>query len=88
MIKVKNASYYRDYKITIEFDNGEYGVIDLEKSLWGPVFEPLKDIELFKKFKVSKTFYTIVWDNGADIAPEFLYNQLKIALNTEIEKVS
>ena len=77
MITVKDASYYQDYKINIEFNHGEYGVIDLENVLWGPVFEPLKDIELFKKMKVSDLFHTIVWDSGADIAPEFLYDRLK-----------
>jgi hypothetical protein len=87
MIKVKNASYYQDYKITVEFDSGEYGIVDLENALWGPVFEPLKDVELFKKFKVSETFHTIFWENGADIAPESLYDRLKKVLTTETQKM-
>ncbi|HMD68497.1 MAG TPA: DUF2442 domain-containing protein [Chitinivibrionales bacterium] len=76
MIFVKNASYQTGYKIFVEFDNGDKGVVDLEGILWGEVFEPLKEIAKFRKFKVSDTFRTIVWENGADIAPEFLHDHL------------
>jgi hypothetical protein len=44
--------------------------------LWGPVFQPLKDPEKFKRFKVSEVFHTICWDNGADLAPEYLYAKM------------
>ena len=38
-----------------------------------PFFQPLKQIDEFKKFHVHKT---LVWDNGADIAPEYLRDRL------------
>ena len=44
--------------------------------LWGKVFEPLKQLNLFKKFKISEVMNTIEWENGADISPEFLYEKL------------
>ncbi len=50
--------------------------MDLEDALWGPVFEPLKDLEEFKKFHVSEVFRTICWSNNADLAPEFLYSKM------------
>jgi hypothetical protein len=77
MLKIIKAEYLEDYKIKIEFDNNENGIVNLSEILWGPIFEPLKDINEFKKFKISKIFNTIVWDNGADVAPEYLYEILK-----------
>jgi hypothetical protein len=44
--------------------------------LWGPVFEPLKDPDRFRKFEVSNVLHTIRWEDGADLAPESLYDKL------------
>lgn len=48
-------------------------VIDLQDELWGEVFEPLKDLDVFRCFRVDTELDTIVWPTGADLAPEFLY---------------
>ena len=72
MLDVIDARYVSGYKVWLEFSNGESGVVDLESDLWGPVFEPLRDLENFRKFRVSEAFRTLVWDNGADMAPEHL----------------
>jgi hypothetical protein len=42
------------------------------------MFEPLKDIDRFKSFHVDPDIETIVWDNGADLAPEFLYDKMLV----------
>jgi hypothetical protein len=76
MIEVKNAHYVEDYSIWVEFNNGKAGIIDLKNELWGNVFDALKDMNLFKKFKVSEIMNTIEWENGADLAPEFLYEKI------------
>ena len=68
---VIDAKYVSDYKIKITFDNGEQKIADFSKWLKGEVFEPLKDINYFRKFFVDG--WTISWSNGADIAPETLY---------------
>jgi hypothetical protein len=78
MIDVKSARYVSGYKVWVEFSNGESGVVDLESDLWGPVFEPLRDIAEFKKFTVSEVLHTLAWDNGADFAPEHLYEKATI----------
>ncbi len=72
-IYVKNAKYLGDYKIEVEFNDGKKGVVDLSDELYGEVFEPLKDKNLFSKIKVDEDLETVVWENGADLAPEYLY---------------
>lgn len=66
------AEYLRDYKIQVTFDDGLQGIIDLEDELWGEVFEPLKNTDVFGRFRVDSELDTIVWPTGADLAPEFL----------------
>jgi len=71
--KIKSAEYAGQYKLRVCFEDGKSGVIDLEDQLWGEVFEPLRDTEQFKSFRVDGELSTIVWPTGADLAPEFLY---------------
>ena len=72
---LKTAEYVGAYRIKVSFEDGIEGTIDLENELWGEVFEPLKDIALFREFKVDPELNTIVWSTGADLAPEYLYKQ-------------
>ena len=64
------AEYVDGYRIRLWFNNQVTKVVNLQDSLKGKVFEPLKDIERFKRFTVR--FNTIEWENGADFAPEYL----------------
>ncbi len=77
-LHVREAKYIRDYVIWLRFNDGAQGEIDLKDELWGEVFEPLKDLEAFRSFKVDPDLETIVWENGADLAPEFLYENMKV----------
>ena len=76
MLHVTSAEYLEGYKIRISFSNGESGTVDLEAALWGPVFEPLRDLRSFRRFRVSEVLHTVCWDNDADFAPEFLYDTM------------
>ncbi len=76
MLEVTDARYLNDYRIFVVFNTGEQGEINLEDVLWGPVFEPLKDVNKFKRFEVSPVFHTVVWESEADLAPEFLRDKL------------
>jgi hypothetical protein len=69
-LHVTAVEYLEDYKLKLTFNNGAEGIVDLEKELYGEVFEPLRDKDLFKQ--VFLTSRTIEWPNGADFAPEFL----------------
>jgi hypothetical protein len=72
------AEYVSGYVIRLKFRDGTAGEIDLSEELNGPIFEPLRNIETFKQFKVHPEFHTVVWPNGADLAPEFLRQNLRI----------
>jgi hypothetical protein len=78
ILHLKEAKHIRDYTIWLRFSDGAEGEVDLGSELDGEVFESLKNIDKFRKFKVDPDLQTIVWDNGADMAPEFLYEHLKI----------
>jgi hypothetical protein len=78
LLHVNEAKYLHDYVIWLRFNNGADGEIDLRDELDGEMFEPLKDIRNFKNFIVDPEIETILWDNGADIAPEFLYEKMKV----------
>lgn len=86
LIKVKAAKYSGDYKIYCLFSNGEEKIVDLKNELYGEVFEPLKDKNIFMQFKVDDTLKTIVWPNGADIAPYSLYEIGKTIAKTTKKK--
>jgi hypothetical protein len=78
ILHVKEAKYLRDYVIWIKFNDGIEGEVDLGQELTGEIFGPLKDKKLFQSFKVDPVLETIVWENGADLAPEFLRDNIKI----------
>ncbi len=78
ILHVKEAKYLHDYVIWIRFNDDIEGEVDLENELEGEIFGSLKDKKKFQSFKVDPIPQTIVWENGADIAPEFLHKNLKI----------
>ena len=70
---VTRAEYRGGYSIVVTFNDGKSGTIDFVRWLEGPIFEPLKDPEYFQRFFLDGG--TVSWPNGADIAPETLYEQ-------------
>jgi hypothetical protein len=78
LLHVKEVKHVRDYVIWLRFNDGAEGEIDLESELEGEVFGPLRDKQQFSKFHVDSELGTIVWANGADLAPEFLYENMKV----------
>jgi hypothetical protein len=69
--QVVGARYISGFIVLTRFDDGTEKQIDVSQWFRGPVFEPLKDPKLFKKFFIEAG--TLAWPNGVDIAPEALY---------------
>ena len=70
---VTDASHLGEYKLRIRFENEEVRIVDLRDHLDGPIFEPLRDVSYFARFEVNRDIDTVVWPNGADFSPDFLY---------------
>jgi hypothetical protein len=77
-LHVTDVKYMDGYRLRLVFNNGDEGVVDLSGELYGPVFEPLQDQSLFRQ--VYLTSRTIEWPNGADFAPEFLYEIAQLSV--------
>ena len=72
----------RAYTLWLRFQDGTSGEVDITPSMRGPVFEPLRDPEFFKQVRVDPELGTVVWPNGADVAPETLYERLQVTASS------
>ena len=70
---VRDVKYVGDYKLQLKFEDGTLREVDLTQHLDGEVFEPLRKPERFQSVLLNSDLDTIVWDNGADMSPDFLY---------------
>jgi Protein of unknown function (DUF2442) len=78
---VVEARYVAGYVVWLRFADGTAGEIDIWPVIArdGEVFRPLKDLAFFKQFFVDAETGTIAWPNDADLAPDVLYDQIRIA---------
>jgi hypothetical protein len=70
-----------DYRLLLQFTNGEQGIYDCSSLLDFGVFRELRDKYYFKRVAVDNG--TVVWPNEQDICPDTLYLDA-----VKIEKVS
>ena len=75
---IVEARHLRGHTLWLKFRDGTAGEIDLTNELNGPMLEPLRDVAFFQRFSIHPEFRTLVWPNGADIAPEFLHDNIKV----------
>ena len=73
LVHVTEAKYLGEFRVLLTFNDGLQGEVNLADDLWGEVFEPLRDPAVFATFVVDRT---LTWLNGADFAPEFLYERI------------
>ena len=72
-VDVVSVKILEPFIVLVAFADGSQRRVDLEPVLWGPLFEPLREPTRFAEVRVNHDLGTIVWPNGADIAPEYLY---------------
>ena len=77
---ILEARYVAGHVVWLRFRDGTSGEIDLLSALRGPIFEPLRDPAVFRQFQVHPEFHTLVWPNGADFAPEFLRDNVRVTV--------
>jgi len=73
ILHILEVEVIRDFVLKIEFNDGTVKVVDAKCLLTGPVFEPLHDPQFFARVTIDPIAQTVVWPNGADLAPEALY---------------
>ena len=76
--RLMEAYHVRDYILHVRFADGNEGDVDLGAELHGEIFAPLREPAYFRQFRVRRDLSTIAWPNGADFAPEFLYDRVRI----------
>lgn len=73
ILHILSAEVVGDHLLRLEFDNHMLKTVNCRPLLEGPVFEPLQDPKYFARVVVDPICGTVVWPNGADFAPEALY---------------
>ena len=78
MIWVTEAKALQDYRLWLRFSDGSEGNVDLQDFILGdsrPIVAALRDPVVFEALRVEMD--TVVWKNGFDLAPEFLYARVR-----------
>lgn len=73
LLDVVSVKAVQDYKLLLEFENGEKRVFDMAPYMDKKPFVQLKESPLFAKAAVD--YGTVVWPGDIDIAPETLYDR-------------
>ena len=73
ILRIGEARVCGPHSLRLTFNDGTTKQVDLRPLLGGPIFEPLKDPAYFATMTLDPLCGTVVWPNGADFAPEALY---------------
>ncbi len=63
-----------DYVLRIRFNDGTEQIIDFEPVLGGPIFGPLRDLDVFNQVELVEYAGCLEWPTGADFDPETLHD--------------
>lgn len=72
IVAVTGFSHAGPYTLRVEFDDGAVQTIDFRPVLYGNLYGPLQDLEVFAQVRLDPDFPTLVWPNGADFDPAML----------------
>ena len=78
LYRLVEARYVREFTLWLRFSDGVEGEVDLSEELDGPIFEPLRELDVFRSFRLHPELHTVTWPNGADFAPEFLHELVRV----------
>lgn len=78
ILRVVEATVCGAHSLRLAFNNGTRKTVDVSGLLAGPVFEPLRDPAYFARAELDPVCGTVVWPNGADFAPEALYELAEV----------
>lgn len=70
---VRDVKYVTGYKLRITFEKGQKKIVDLEGHLEKEIFRDLKNISYFKSVGLDRDLEALVWSNGVEFSPDFLY---------------
>ena len=70
---ITGVRYDTGFKLHLQFEDGGWRVADLEPHLDGEIFEPLREVSRFGTAHLNSDIDAVVWENGADMSPDFLY---------------
>jgi hypothetical protein len=81
LIHVSAVEVVGAHRLRLRFEDGAEGELDMTGWRWTGVFEPLRNSEFFARVQLDEQLGTIVWPNGADLAPETLHRWIVRGLN-------
>jgi hypothetical protein len=76
--RIVEAHYVAGFRVWIRFSDGAEGDVDLSQDLTGQIFAPLRNVEEFRRVILHPELHTLVWPNGADLAPKYLREKLRV----------
>ena len=80
MVRITEVTVLGEHRVDLSFNDGSRRIVDLNRFLDGPIFEPIRnDPEFFRSVRVDPALGTIVWPNGADICPDLIFHDLEVA---------
>jgi hypothetical protein len=84
LVDITAVEVIGSYRLRLTFADGTVGDVDFQTREWRGVFEPLRDPEYFARVTVDPELGTIAWPNGADMAPEPLYDEARSHLASTV----
>jgi hypothetical protein len=73
ILRITKANVCGPSLLALDFNDGSNKVVDVRPLIQGPIFEPLREPGFFAQVTLDRVCGTVVWPNGADFAPEALY---------------